>query len=115
MKKNDEFYDEDDIIDFDKQNQLIKSEIESNNRRFASDMFDNGENYLSEIKIKLTRKQLKKIKVVKWIMNHSDTYFEHELTGYSYEDVVNIKKDILGTKRNRIKNLLSFILDSNQN
>lgn len=110
--KNNELYDEDDILDFDKQSQLIKDEIDSNNRKFVSEIFDNGENYLSEIKIKLTRKQLKKVKVVNWILTHSDIYFEHELNGYTYEDVLNIKKDIERTRQNKIKRILSFILDS---
>jgi len=69
-----------------------------------------GNQYLTEIETKKKQKNVKKNKLIPYIINNSQHTFE-ELTTYSFEDVQNIYDEIKRKKRPAIIKFLHFIFN----
>lgn len=71
-----------------------------------------GEKYLKEIDRKKKAKNLKSKKLIPYILKHyGDRHDEEELLSYSYEDVLDIYKDIKVLKRPAIIKFFHFLFN----
>lgn len=119
MKKNinkfaprDEFYDKDESLDLNELLDKTNDEVQANKYSSAKEISQLGEVFLKEIDNKNRRFENTKQKQIKWILKKCDTYFYEELNSLTYHDVKVIYLNMKNEKKNSIKKILDFILNS---
>lgn len=84
---------DDDNKDYFALNQFLEEDTNRRKNKLVFDIEENGERYLKEIDRKKKVKHQAKTKYIPYILKHS-LYDEEELLSYSFEDVMDIYKEI---------------------
>lgn len=102
---------DDDDVDYKSFVKYIGEDTDRTKNVIAKDFNLFGDDLLAEIDAKNIQRNIKKQKQIDYILKHGEnTYSQHALNSYSFEDVRNIY-DELREKRSVIKKIIHFIFN----
>lgn len=85
---------EDDDRDFNSLSELLDYDTVRKKHKYANEVIENGDYYLSEIDKKKKNRKLRSKKYIPYILEKSDGYTEEELNSYSFEDIIDIYNQV---------------------
>ncbi len=105
-----EIFDKDENITLSEINENIKVEIEQSKKILFNEISENGDKYIGEINRKVKANEVNKKKCIKYILRHKKNYFTiEELTGYTYNDVLNIRTELEAQRKSKFIDIFKFL------
>jgi predicted transcriptional regulator len=102
---------DDELIDYVSLNRFLKEDTERKKNHTVFEIEEMGDKFLEEIERKKKNKDLKKNKLIPYIINKSkEKYDIEELNSYSFEDVLKIYNDVKA-ENSIIKKIFHFIFN----
>lgn len=106
---------DDDNKDYEAFDEFLQEHTKRNKNKVASEIESMGTQYLKEIERKNKQKELKKTKLIPYIVNHSQGKYDIEdldkLNSYSFEDVQDIYNQVKTENRTRIAKFFHFLFN----
>lgn len=103
---------DDDNKDYQAFDEFLQDDTKRQKNAMSLEIEQFGSQYLKEIDRKKRNKELKKSKLIPYILLHSNgVYDEEELNSYSFEDVQTIYNQIRKENRSIVSKILHFIFN----
>jgi hypothetical protein len=106
---------DDDNNDYEAFDEFLQNDTKRKKNRTVLEIEEMGKQYLKEIDKKKKQKELKKTKLIPYIINHSKGKYDiddlDELNSYSFEDVQDIYNQVKAENRSAIANFFHFLFN----
>lgn len=102
----------DELIDYVSMNKFLQEDTERKKNLTIFEIEEMGDKFIGEIERKRKNKEVKKNKLIPYILKHSkDIYYDiYELESYSFEDIQKIYNEIK-LKKSTFKKFFHFLLN----
>jgi hypothetical protein len=106
---------DDDNNDYESFDEFLQEDTKRKKNKTVSEIELMGNQYLKEIERKNKQKELKKTKLIPYILNHSKGKYDiedlDELNSYSFEDVQDIYNQLKTENRSKIAKFFHFLFN----
>jgi hypothetical protein len=103
---------DDDNNDYDAFNKYLEEDTNRKKNKTILEIESMGDMYLKEIELKNAQKDIRKQKLIKYILKHSKlTYSGNVLNSYSFEDIQEIYNELKSQNKSFLTKIFHFIFN----